>query len=97
MTNSTTTTQPKPEYFTTATAHRGIVGDVDLAEDPADFFGNGFALGFVHVEDGDPHTVAGKQTNRGFAEAGGPACDNRGNRGIEFHGRFAPVLVRLEP
>jgi hypothetical protein len=65
-------------------------GDVALAEDAADFLCDFFALGFVHVEDGALHALGRQVADRGFAEAGGAAGDNRGDRGIEFHGRVAP-------
>ena len=74
-----------------AGVHIRVGGDVDLAEDAADFACDLLALLFVHVEQSDLHPLRGEGSGGGLAEAGGAAGDDGGHGGIEFHGRF-PVL-----
>ncbi len=58
-----------------------IAGHVDLAEHPADFGSDRFALFLVHVEDRDLGALGGKRAGGGGPKAGCAAGDNGGGVG----------------
>ena len=70
-----------------------IRGDIALTEHAPHFFGNFFATGFIHVEDGDLDALGGQLADRGFTKTRGTTSDDGRYGGIKFHGRGAPVLV----
>src|SRR5690606_20224081 len=72
---------------------RGVVGDVDLAEDAADLGGDALAGFFVEIEQGDLDALRRQRPGRALAEARGPARHHRRDRPVEFHG-LSPYVVR---
>ena len=61
--------------------HAVFIGDVDLAEDAADFGRERFALFLVHVEDRDLGALGGQRAGGRRAEARCAAGDNGGGIG----------------
>ena len=55
----------------------GLLGHVATHEDAADVARHGFALVHLHVGDHHPGALRGQQTRRAFAQARGPARDQK--------------------
>jgi hypothetical protein len=68
-----------------------VGGHIYLAENAAEFLGERLALILLEVEDGDLDAFGGEGAGGGRAEAGGAACDDRGDGVVELHD--CPLIV----
>jgi hypothetical protein len=63
-----------------------LAEDVHVAEDAANLLRDGFAGGFVDVEDGDADAGSGERLRAGLAEAGCASGDDGRDCVVEAHG-----------
>ena len=79
--------------FPEAFGHAFIARDVDFAEDAVDFLGDLFAFVFLQIEERDFDAVLRQRPRRRFAEAGGTARDDGGDRIVSSMVRPFPVVA----